>query len=221
MFSDFFEKVYFIGIIPVIEIDNADHALPLAEALLLGGLPFAEITMRTDAAINSIQKIAERIPDFIVGAGTVINQEQAKAAIGAGAQFIVSPGFSQNVYTITKENVIPMIPGVITSTEVINAIDQGLKYLKFFPSESMGGLKTIKSITAPFPGIRLIPTGGINIQNLRDYLQTDRVHAVGGSWMANRKSIKECRFDQITQNTRDAMKIISQIRKRGDNQEEY
>jgi len=212
MDSSLFEDIYTIGVIPVLEIDHADRAVPLAESLFSGGLPLAEITLRTDAALDSIKSISRDVTQVLVGAGTVINREQAQAACDAGAKFLVSPGLAEEVVVWAQEQHIPVLAGAVTPTEIMRAIDLGLTLLKFFPAETMGGLKTLKAISDPFPQVRFIPTGGIRQENLAEYLQADRIHAVGGSWMAKRQAITEGRFDDITRMTKAARDVVKGLR---------
>jgi 2-dehydro-3-deoxyphosphogluconate aldolase/(4S)-4-hydroxy-2-oxoglutarate aldolase len=208
-----FDHFYKIGVIPVLEIDSTLHARSLAESLLAGGLPIAEVTLRTEAAIESIRLIARKVPDVIVGAGTVINREQAQAAHEAGAQFLVTPGMAEDVIVWAQENEVPILAGAVTPTEMIRGINLGLNILKFFPAETVGGLKAIKAMSDPFPQLRFIPTGGIKLGNLAEYLQMEKVHAVGGSWMAKRQMIAEEKFDEITRLAKEASTLVSQIRK--------
>jgi 2-dehydro-3-deoxyphosphogluconate aldolase/(4S)-4-hydroxy-2-oxoglutarate aldolase len=211
MTNSVFDSFYKIGIIPVIEIDSANHAVSLAESLFAGGLPVAEITLLTDAALESIRRIARDVPRVLVGAGTVINREQAEAARDAGAQFLVSPGMVDEVVIWAQENNIPFLPGAVTPTEMIRGINFGLNTLKFFPTETMGGLKAIKSISDPFPQLRFVATGGIKLENAADYLRAEKIHAVGGSWMAKRQMIAEQKFDEITNAARQASELVKQI----------
>ena len=207
-----FDDFYKIGVIPVLEIDSVEHAQPLAEALLEGGLPVAEVTLRTDTALDSIRIMAREAPDVLVGAGTVLNRNQAEAARDAGAQFLVSPGIVEEVVRWAQENQIPILAGAVTPTEMIHAINLGLNILKFFPAETVGGLKAIKAMSDPFPQLRFIPTGGIRLENLTEYLQMEKVHVVGGSWMAKRQMIAEGKFDEITRLAKEASGIVKNIR---------
>jgi 2-dehydro-3-deoxyphosphogluconate aldolase/(4S)-4-hydroxy-2-oxoglutarate aldolase len=216
MDSYFFERLHQIGIIPVLEIDSAQRAGPLAESLLAGGLPVAEVTLRTDAALESIELIARDVPEVIVGAGTVINLEQAKAAREAGAQFLVSPGLVEEVVIWARMNQIPILAGAVTPTEMMRGINLGLGILKFFPAEIMGGLKAIKAISDPFPQLRFVPTGGIRLENLAEYLQMEKIHSVGGSWMAKPRMIAEGKFDEIQKMAKQASDAVKHIR-RGQN----
>jgi len=213
MTQPIFDRFYSIGIVPVIEIDSTQRARPLAESLLMGGLPVAEVTLRTEAALESIRIIAREVREVIVGAGTVINREQAKASVEAGAQFLVLPGMVEEVVLWARENHIPMLAGALTPTEMIHGINLGLNILKFFPSETMGGLKTLRALSDPFPQLHFVPTGGIRLENVADYLQMEKVHAVGGSWMARRQMVADGRFDEITHMAKEASDLVKQIRK--------
>ncbi|KXL53445.1 putative KHG/KDPG aldolase [Anaerotignum neopropionicum] len=201
------KRIEELKIVPVVKLDQAEDAKPLAEALIAGGLPIAEVTFRTEAAYESI-KIMSEIPQMLVGAGTVINVEQAKLAVEAGAKFLVSPGFSAEVVAYAKENNIPVFPGVCTPTEVMAALAMGLTVLKFFPAENYGGLNTIKALTGPFPNIRIMPTGGINEKNIKEYLANPKIIACGGSWMVKDTLIKEKKFDEIEKLTASAVALV-------------
>lgn len=213
MISSLFNHFYKTGVIPVLEIDSVQHAKPLAEALLAGGLPVAEITLRTDAALESIRIIAREVREVMVGAGTVISREQAEATREAGAQFLVCPGMVEEVVIWAHENQVPILAGAITPTEMIRGIHLGLDILKFFPAETMGGLGAIKAMSDPFPQLRFIPTGGIKLENAGEYLRNEKIHAVGGSWMAKRQMISEGRFDEITRMAKGASDLVKGIRK--------
>jgi 2-dehydro-3-deoxyphosphogluconate aldolase / (4S)-4-hydroxy-2-oxoglutarate aldolase len=208
-----FDQFHKIGIIPVLEIDHSENAVPLAAALLSGGLPIAEVALRTEAAIDAIRSIARYARDVIVGAGTVLNRQQAEAARDAGAQFLVSPGLSEEVVLWAQENQIPVLAGAVTPTEMMRGIQLGLNILKFFPAETMGGLKAIKSISDPFPYLRFIPTGGVKLDNLAEYLKMEKIHAVGGSWMAKRQMIAGKQFDEIERMAGQACEIVKQVRR--------
>jgi 2-dehydro-3-deoxyphosphogluconate aldolase / (4S)-4-hydroxy-2-oxoglutarate aldolase len=211
MNTSIFDRFHTVGVIPVLEIDSTAHAIPTAEALSAGGLPIAEVTLRTDAALESIRGIARNVPDVIIGAGTVINLKQAQAAQDAGAQFLVSPGMAEDIVIWAVKNQIPILAGAITPTEIMRGLNLGLTLLKFFPSETMGGLKAIKAISDPFPQVKFIPTGGIRLENLAEYLRMEKIHAVGGSWMAKRSMIAEGEFDEIQKISREASKVVNQI----------
>lgn len=208
-----FEYFYKIGILPVLEIDSANHAKPLAESLFAGGSPVAEITLRTDAALESIHIIAQDVTGVGGGAGTVINQEQAEAACEAGAQFLVAPGMVEEVVVWTQENSIPILAGAATPSEMIRGINLGLNILKFFPAETMRELKVSKAMSDSFPQLRFIPTGGIKLENMAEYLQMGKIHAVGGSW-AKRGMIADGQFNEITPMAKEASGVVNQVRRR-------
>ena len=204
--TEMMKQLQKIGIIPVVVLDRAEDALPLAECLMEGGLPCAEVTFRTAAAEESIRKMAKAYPKMIVGAGTVLTTEQADRAIGAGAKFIVSPGFNPKVTEYVLKKGVPMTPGVCTPTEIEAALQFDLDVLKFFPAEPAGGLKMIKALAAPYVGVSFMPTGGISAANVRDYLAYDRIVACGG------KLVKEGNFAEIKRLVREAADIVKEIR---------
>ena len=197
-------------LIPVVAIQDAGHSDALADALITGGLPCAEFTFRTAAAQDAIRYMAKR-GDILVGAGTVLTVDQAKAAIDAGATFMVAPGFNPKVVRYCLEQNIPMIPGVATPTDIEAAMDMGLEILKFFPAEALGGFKTIKAICAPYTKAKFIPTGGINAGNVVQYLKHPRVVACGGSWMVTSNLIANEQFDRITSLTREAVTLVKDL----------
>ena len=201
------------GVVPVVKLDNAANAVKLAEALRKGGLNCAEITFRTDAAEESIKLIAEKYPDMLIAAGTVLTAEQADKAMAAGAKFIVSPGLNPAVVSHCIEKGYPVIPGVCTPGEVEKALSFGLKYLKFFPAEAAGGVKMIKAMAAPYTTVRFMPTGGINVSNLADYLACKAIFACGGSWMVPSDKIDGGKFDEIEKLTAEAVALLKEIRK--------
>jgi 2-dehydro-3-deoxyphosphogluconate aldolase / (4S)-4-hydroxy-2-oxoglutarate aldolase len=190
-----------LRVLPVIVIDDAAHALALAAALIEGGLPCAEVTFRTAAAADSIRRITDAYPTVLVGAGTVLTPQQAADARTAGASFVVAPGFSPPVVDYCLEHAVPVFPGVCTPTEIEAALIKGLRVLKFFPAEPLGGVKFLKAIAAPYRGVEFIPTGGITRQNLRVYLEMPNVVACGGSWMAPAEWISTGQFDRIREET--------------------
>ncbi|HTX21925.1 MAG TPA: bifunctional 4-hydroxy-2-oxoglutarate aldolase/2-dehydro-3-deoxy-phosphogluconate aldolase [Candidatus Aquilonibacter sp.] len=198
-------------LICVAVIDKTEDAVPLAEALLAGGLNCIEVTFRTAGAAESIAAIRKSVPQISVGAGTLLTTENVKAAADAGAQFGVSPGLNEAVVATAGKNWMPFFPGVMTPTEVGRALDLGCDYLKFFPAEAAGGVTMLKSLAGPFghTGVKFIPTGGINAAALPNYLAVPQVAAVGGSWMAERKLVAEKAWGKITALTAEAMKIIS------------
>jgi 2-dehydro-3-deoxyphosphogluconate aldolase/(4S)-4-hydroxy-2-oxoglutarate aldolase len=201
-------------LICVAVIDNADDAVPLAEALLAGGLNCMEVTFRTAAAAESIKRIRQKLPQMSIGAGTLLTADQVKQAVDAGAQFGVSPGLSEAVSKAAHENKLPLFPGVITPTEVMRALELGWKHLKFFPAETFGGVNALKALSGPFghTGVKFVPTGGITAATLQNYLAISQVAAIGGSWMAGRKLVAEKAWDKITALTAEAMKVIAQAK---------
>lgn len=203
-----FEQIEQLKIVPVVKLDRSSDASPLAESLCRGGLPIAEITFRTDAAEDSIRNIRRLYPEMLVGAGTIVNVEQAKRALDADAKFLVSPGFSHKITQFALDNNIPIFPGTCTPTEVMYALEYGLPVVKFFPAKQYGGLETIKALSAPFPGIRFMPTGGINSNNIKEFLSFNKIIACGGSWMVTDSLIKQGSFDQIEELTAQAMKLV-------------
>jgi 2-dehydro-3-deoxyphosphogluconate aldolase / (4S)-4-hydroxy-2-oxoglutarate aldolase len=207
------ERVHQLAIIPVISIPKLEHALPLAESLVEGGLPCAEITFRTAAAGESISQIRQRFPEIFLGAGTVLTTAQAGTAINAGAQFIVSPGTNPVVIEYCQSKGVTIFPGVCTPTEVETALSKGIDVLKFFPAEPMGGVKFLQAISAPYRQVRFIPTGGIDPKNLGQYLALPQVLACGGSWMVKPELINAGEFDQIRKLVEEAVKLVKEMRK--------
>lgn len=207
------EKIQKTGVVPVVVLEEARNALPLAEALCEGGLPCAEVTFRTDAAEESIRMMVEKFPQMTVGAGTVLTIEQIERSMAAGASFIVSPGFDPEIVDYCIEKNIPVFPGCITPSEVAQAVRRELKTVKFFPAEQAGGIDMIKALSAPYRGIKFMPTGGISAKNLADYLSCDKVAACGGSWMVKADLIKEGRFEEVKALAAEAAEIVAKIRK--------
>ena len=201
-------KIGILKLIPVITVPEPRHAIPLGEAIMAGGLPLAEITFRSNAALDSIRIISQKFPEMIVGAGTVLTIDQVQQAITAGATFIVSPGFNPRVVNYCIENNIPIIPGVSNPSLIEMALESGLKVVKFFPAEACGGLNFLKAIAAPYPQIKFVPTGGINAKNLEQYLEAPYVHACGGSWIVNTKLIETENFTKITALIKEAREMI-------------
>lgn len=210
--NEVLKKIGSTGIVPVVVLNNVNDAEPLAESLIKGGLPCAEVTFRTDAAEESIKMMTTKFPDMFVGAGTVLTTEQVDRAIGAGAKFIVSPGFNPKVVEYCLKNDYPITPGIMTPTEIEMALGFGLDVVKFFPAENAGGLKMIKAMSAPYTMMKFMPTGGINAVNVRDYLACDKILACGGSWMVKGDLIKEGNFAEIEKLTAEASKIVKEIR---------
>ena len=206
------ERFAELGVVPVVVLEDAKDAAPLAKALVEGGLPCAEVTFRTAAAEESIRIMASEYPDMFVGAGTVLTIDQVDRAVAAGAKFIVSPGFDPEIvdYCLSKD--IPVFPGVITPSEVAQAVKRGLKVVKFFPAEQFGGVATIKAMAAPYVGLKFMPTGGVNAKNLENYLSCDKIVACGGSWMVKGYLVKAGKFDEIKSLTEEAVKLAAQIR---------
>ena len=196
------------GLVPMIKIERAPDAVPLAKALRDGGLPVAEITFRTAAAEEAMRNIAAELPEVQIGAGTVTRVEQVEQAVKAGAKFIVTPGFSSAVVKFCVDHKIPVTPGVATPTEIQMALDHGVDTVKFFPAEAFGGLKTLKAMSAPYSMVKFIPTGGISAANLAEYIMFPKVLACGGSWLAKDELIQAGKFDEITRITRAAMDLV-------------
>ena len=210
--NDTLKEIGHTGIVPVVVLNKVADAVPLADALIKGGLPCAEVTFRTDAAEESIREIAKKFPEMFVGAGTVLTTEQVDRAIGAGAKFIVSPGFNPKVVEYCIKNNYPICPGIMTPTELEMALGFGLDVVKFFPAENAGGLKMIKAMAAPYTMMKFMPTGGINATNVRDYLACDKILACGGSWMVKGDLIKAGDFAAIEKLTAEAAAIVKEIR---------
>ena len=201
------------GVVPVVVLDDAKDAIPTARALLAGGVDVMEITFRTAAAAaGSIKAVAENCPEMLVGAGTVVTFDQCKQALECSAKFIVSPGFDPEVVSWCVERNIPITPGCVTPTEIMAAMKLGLNVVKFFPAGVYGGLKAMKSLSAPFGGIKFIPTGGVDAKNLKEYLEAPFVHAVGGSWLCPKKEIAAGNFDAVTALCREASEIVKEVR---------
>lgn len=210
--NDITSLISSLGIVPVVVLQDAKDAEPLAEALIAGGLPVAEVTFRTDAAEESIRIMSRTHPEMLVGAGTVLTVEQVDRAVDAGAKFIVSPGFDPEIVDHCLENKIPVFPGIVTPTEAAQAVKRGLKIVKFFPAEQFGGVSTIKAISAPYTQLKFMPTGGVNAKNLKNYLECSKVIACGGSWMVKADLIKAGDFAKIREMTAEAAALVKTIR---------
>ncbi|MBQ8189587.1 MAG: bifunctional 4-hydroxy-2-oxoglutarate aldolase/2-dehydro-3-deoxy-phosphogluconate aldolase [Lachnospiraceae bacterium] len=206
------EKIQEIGIVPVVVLEDAKDAAPLAQALMNGGLPCAEVTFRTDAAEESIRIMSEQFPDMLVGAGTVLTTDQVDRAVAAGAKFIVSPGLKPSIVQYCIEKDVLMMPGCSNPSDIEMALENGLEVVKFFPAEAAGGLPMIKAMAAPYVGVKFMPTGGINAKNVRDYLAYNRVIACGGSWMVKGELVTEGKFDEIEKLTKEAVEIVKESR---------
>lgn len=203
-----FEKM---RVVPTVTIQNAEDSMQLADALIEGGLPCAEITFRTAAAVDAIRILAQR-EDILVGAGTVLKVDQVKAAIDAGARFMVTPGFNLKVVKYCVDNHITITPGICTPSDIEAALDFDLEVLKFFPAEAYGGLKALEALSGPYETVKFVPFGGIGPNNLLEYLQFPKVLACGGSWVAKSSLIAEGRFDEITNNAREAVRIVNKFK---------
>ncbi|MBD6981940.1 bifunctional 4-hydroxy-2-oxoglutarate aldolase/2-dehydro-3-deoxy-phosphogluconate aldolase [Vibrio parahaemolyticus] len=204
------EQLKALKVIPVIAIDKAEDIIPLGKVLAENGLPAAEITFRSAAAAEAIRLLRETQPDMLIGAGTVLNREQAIAAKEAGATFIVSPGFNPNTVKACQEIGIDIVPGVNNPSTVEAALEMGLTTLKFFPAEASGGINMVKSLLAPYTDIELMPTGGINPANIKDYLAIPRVLACGGTWMVDKKLIEEGHWEELARLTREAVALVNE-----------
>ncbi|HHC6602715.1 TPA: bifunctional 4-hydroxy-2-oxoglutarate aldolase/2-dehydro-3-deoxy-phosphogluconate aldolase [Vibrio parahaemolyticus] len=204
------EQLKALKVIPVIAIDKAEDIIPLGKVLTENGLPAAEITFRSAAATEAIRLLRETQPDMLIGAGTVLNREQAIAAKEAGATFIVSPGFNPNTVKACQEIGIDIVPGVNNPSTVEAALEMGLTTLKFFPAEASGGINMMKSLLAPYTDIELMPTGGINPANIKDYLAIPRVLACGGTWMVDKKLIEEGNWEELARLTREAVALVNE-----------
>ena len=191
-------------VVPVVVLDDVKDAVPTANAMAAGGVDVMEITFRTAAAPECIKAVSENCPDVLVGAGTIVNLEQCKLAVEMGAKFIVSPGFDAEVVAWCVENDIPVCPGCVTPTEIMAAMKHGLKLVKFFPANVYGGLKALKSLAGPFVGLKFIPTGGVSTENIKEFMDTPFIHAVGGSWVCPKADIAAGNFEKITQLCKDA-----------------
>ena len=207
------DQFYEYGVVPVVVLEDAKDAIPLAEALTEGGLPCAEVTFRTEAAEESIRQMSEKYPEMLVGAGTVLTIEQVNRAVAAGAKFIVSPGFDPEIVDYCLEKKIPVFPGCITPSEVAQAVKRGLQVVKFFPAEQAGGIAMLKAMAAPYTMVKFMPTGGISAKNLKDYLGFNKILCCGGSWMVKGEMIKNGEFDKIQELTREAVALATEIRK--------
>ncbi len=203
-----FKKFEEVGIIPVVVLNDVKDAEPLGRALMEGGLPAAEVTFRTAAAEESIRIMAEKFPDMLVGAGTVLTIDQVDRAVAAGAKFIVAPGLDEEIVKYCLEKDIPVCPGTQTASEMMKAIKLGLDHVKFFPAENAGGLKMLKAITAALTSLKVMPTGGISADNVVDYLKYDKIFCCGGSWMVKGDMIKAGEFDKIKEKVAEAAAIV-------------
>ena len=210
--SEMLKKIEDFGVVPVVVLNDAKDAAPLAKALCEGGLPCAEVTFRTEAAEESIRTMATEFPEMVIGAGTVLTIDQVDRAVAAGAKFIVSPGFDPEIVDYCISKGIAIVPGCITPSEVTQAVKRGLEVVKFFPAEQFGGVATIKALAAPFTSVRFMPTGGISAKNLADYLGFKKIIACGGSWMVKGDMVAAGEFDKIKEMTAEAVELVKNIR---------
>lgn len=205
------EQIGHLKLVPVVKIERAGDALALGQALIAAGLPLAEITFRTEAAAEAIRILSDSLPELLVGAGTVLSSEQVRQATAAGAKFIVAPGFNPRVVDHCLEQGVLMVPGVNSPTQIEMGLERGLEVLKFFPAEASGGLKLLKAMAEPYSGVNFMPTGGIDTNNLLEYLAFKRVVACGGSWMVKSTLISAGQFDEISRLTREAVELIKSM----------
>ena len=210
--SAFDAALQVVPVIPVIVLQSSEHAAPVAEALIEGGIPIFEITLRTAAGLPSIEEVAKKFPDALTGAGTVLNESQARQAIDAGSRFIVSPGWDDGVVETAQAAGIPVVPGVATASEVQRAYNHGLRVLKLFPAGIAGGIPMLKALSSVYSEVGFVPTGGVSADNLADFLALPNVKAVGGSWLTPAQAIAEGRFEEITRLANEARKIAADVR---------
>ena len=210
--NDVFARIGSTGVLPVVVMDDAARAVPLARSLAKGGIPLVEFTFRTPSAADAIAAVSREMPEVLVGAGTVLSVGQARTAIRAGARFIVSPGLDPAIVRFCLGRRVAVIPGVATPSEIQSALRLGVNVLKFFPSESLGGLKTLKSMAAPFSGLRFVPTGGISLKNLAEYLADPLILACGGTWLAGEKALASMDWKSIELTAAETVKLAEQSR---------
>lgn len=212
MYEAFYEKLYKLGIVPVVVIEKIEDAEPLAHALMAAGMASAEVTFRTDCAGAAIRAMREAEPEMCVGAGTVLTLEQLDEAVAAGAAFIVSPGFDEEIVARCIELEVPVLPAAVTPSEVIRALKLNLHVTKFFPAAQYGGLNTIKALAAPFVGHRFMPTGGVSAANAEEYLSCPSVIACGGTWMVKASLFADGDFSEVERQAAEAMAIVHKVR---------
>jgi 2-dehydro-3-deoxyphosphogluconate aldolase/(4S)-4-hydroxy-2-oxoglutarate aldolase len=208
LYADTISKIKSFKVVPVVALDEADHAVPLAKALLEGGLGIIEITFRTDAAAEAIRKVRGEAQEMFTGAGTVLSVDQVKAAVDSGAQFIVTPGFNESVVDYCISQSIPITPGINNPTGIEMALQRGLSVVKFFPAELSGGTAMVKALSGPYRKVGFIPTGGVKPENLETYLRIPSVIACGGTWLAPKEALAKGDFKKITSLTAEAMAIV-------------
>lgn len=212
MFESFYKKLEGLGIVPVVVLDDVAQAVPMADALMAAGMCSAEVTFRTDAAADCIRAMREAYPEMAVGAGTVLTVEQVDQAVAAGAEFIVAPNFDPEVVQHCIDIDVPVLPGTVTPSEVGAAEKMGLMVTKFFPAAQYGGLNTIKAICAPFTRHRFMPTGGVSLANVEEYLSCDKIIACGGTWMVKVSMFADGDFSQVQQQAAEAINMVKKIR---------
>ena len=212
MFETFYEKLEQLGIVPVVVFEKVEDAAPLAHALMAAGMASAEVTFRTACAAECIAAMAEAEPDMCVGAGTVLTVEQVDRAVAAGAQFIVSPGYNEDVVRHCIEIDVPVLPGTVSPSEVTAAANHGLTVTKFFPAAQYGGLSTIKALAAPFVGHRFMPTGGVSTANVEEYLSCPSIIACGGTWMVKPEIFADGDFNEVQRIATEAMEVVHRVR---------
>lgn len=210
--NGFYEQVEKTGVVPVVVLEKVEDAVSMANALVAGGLPAAEVTFRTAAAADCIHEMAEKCPDILVGAGTVVNLEQCKKAVDAGAKFIVSPGYDMAIIDWCLEHEVNLIPGGVTPAELTTLINLGFDITKFFPANLYGGLKAIEALAAVFVGHRFMPTGGVSPDNVRDFLGSKAILAAGGTWMVKPNLFADGDFSRVEALTADAAAAVREIR---------
>lgn len=212
MFESFYEKLERLGIVPVVVLDKVEDAAPLAHALMAAGMASAEVTFRTDCAAAVIGAMKEAEPDMCVGAGTVLTMEQLSDAIAAGAEFIVSPGFDEEIVAECIDKQVPVLPACVTPSEIIRALKFDLHVTKFFPAAQYGGLDTIKALAAPFVGHRFMPTGGVSTGNVEEYLSCPSIIACGGTWMVKPAMFADGDFSEVQRVAAEAMEVVAKVR---------
>ncbi|WP_047042228.1 bifunctional 4-hydroxy-2-oxoglutarate aldolase/2-dehydro-3-deoxy-phosphogluconate aldolase [Vibrio mexicanus] len=209
MSQEILNKLNQYKVVPVIQINRVEDAVPLAKVLVENGLPVAEVTFRTDAAVGAIKAMREAYPELCIGAGTVLTPEQVDQAIEAGSEFIVAPGLNPNTVRLCQERNVPIVPGVNNPSQVEQALELGLTFLKFFPAEASGGVNMVKSLLAPYVDVSFMPTGGIGKGNINDYLGLERIVCCGGTWMVSPKMIENQQWDEIGQLVREAVELVN------------
>ena len=205
------ERIHTTYLVPVVVMDDAGLAVDTAQALAAGGVDIMEITLRTDAGLPSIAAAAKACPDIVVGAGTVLSLEACKQVIDAGARFVVSPGFDRQIVEHCQKNNITVLSGCVTPTEITMAINTGLDVVKFFPANIYGGIKAIQALAGPFPNIKFVPTGGVDLSNLADYI-APQIHAIGGGWLCDKKLVNAAGWPALTKIAADSIAVVKKNR---------